>query len=64
MSRTLYKQKIIKQRIYGLLMLAICILIIIRAAHGTTSEECDNTAVLLFFPIGMSLLLSKTIMIS
>lgn len=49
----------IKQRICGALILAICVLVLVITAHGKTNEDRDATAVLFFAPIGVYALFSK-----
>ena len=58
-----YKRKRRTQRVMGMVLLLISILIIILASHGTTLEERDCTAVLLTGSLSLVLLFSKSILI-
>jgi hypothetical protein len=48
-----------KQKIYGLILLLICAGIVCLASQGVTMEERDMTPVLLLVPLGIYLLVSK-----
>lgn len=52
--------KMRKQRLMGLAMLGITVLILLIARSGRTPEDRDATAVLLTGPLGLYMLLSKT----
>lgn len=54
-----YKRKILMQKLMGIGMLGISAIVIIIAMHGNTPEDSDATPVLLFIPIGLSLLFSR-----
>lgn len=57
------RQKFIKQRLMGLVMIVISIAIIAIASTGKTVEERDVTAVLFTLPMGLAMLFSKSIVI-
>lgn len=57
------RRKFIEQRLMGLGMIFISIVIICIAANGKTVEEKDATAVLLTLPMGLAMLFSKNIVI-
>lgn len=46
-------KKITKQRLIGVALVAICVLILIVAASGATPEERDITPVVLLLPLGI-----------
>ena len=48
---------------YGLVLLAICGLVVLMAYHGQTVEDRDCTAVVLFAPMALYLLCTKEIVI-
>lgn len=53
------RKKMIEQKIMGIIMLLICVVIIIAAAHMQTPDDLDGTPVLLFAPMGLYLIFSK-----
>lgn len=57
------RRKFIKQKLMGLGMIIISIVILCIAANGTTVEERGATAILLTLPMGLTMLFSKTIII-
>lgn len=57
------KGKMIFQRIIGLALLVICVLIIIAAYNAHSPEEIDATPVVLFAPLGFYMLFSKKYML-
>ena len=58
-----YRWKYIKQKLIGLGILALDVLLIYIASKGTTVEERDATAVLLTLPMGLGALFSMKIII-
>lgn len=54
-----YKRKRLMQKLIGIGMLGISAIVIIMAMYGKTPEDSDVTPVLIFIPIGLSLLFSK-----
>lgn len=52
-------KKMIKQKIIGVIMLLLCMVIIVAAAHMQAPEDRDVTPVLLFAPMGLYLIFSK-----
>ena len=59
-SRT---RKMVLQKLYGLAMIAVCIMIMFIAYSGETVEGRDVTSVILFAPMGFYLLATKNIVI-
>lgn len=57
--REIRRKKMIRQRLMGIAMLLICILIMVFALNGQTSEDSDVTPVLLIAPMGVCLLFAK-----
>lgn len=51
------------QRMYGIMMLALCAFILFMCSTGVTPEDKNATAVLLIAPIGLIMLFSKNIWI-
>jgi len=49
-----------QQRICGVILVLLSILIVILAAHSTTMEERDITVVLLLLPLGVYLICTKS----
>ncbi len=49
----------IKQRICGVLIIAICVFVLVITAHGRSNEDRDATAVLFLAPVGVYALFSK-----
>lgn len=62
-KNSIYRRKLLQQKLYGLAMIAISILILCVAASGKTVEDRDATAVLLTDPMGLYLLFTKNIVI-
>lgn len=58
-----YRRKYIKQKLIGLGILALDVLLIYIASKGTSVEGQDATAVLLTLPMGLGALFSKKIII-
>jgi len=58
-----FKRKMILQKLYGLAMIAMCIMIVFIAYNGDTVEGRDVTSVILFAPMGFYLLSTKNIVI-
>lgn len=58
-----YYQKLIIQKLMGLVLLAICGLVVLMAYHGQTVEDRDCTAVVLFAPMAFYLLFAREIVI-
>lgn len=58
-----YYQKLIIQKLMGLVLLAICGLMVLMAYHGQTVEDRDCTAVVLFAPMAFYLLFTREIVI-
>lgn len=48
-------RELLPQRLTGLAMILICALIVWLAIHGSTTEEKDITAAILFAPMGIYL---------
>ena len=57
------RRKFIEQKLMGLGIIAISVVLICIASTGTTVEERDVTAVLLTLPLGLLMLFSKEIII-
>lgn len=58
------RKKLFIQKLYGLALIAMSILLIyIACSQGTTVEDKDATAVLLTAPLGLYLLFTKTVAI-
>ena len=51
------KQKLLKQRLKGLLMLALCGVVIMLASSGTSYVEKDVSALFILFPAAVYMLL-------
>lgn len=51
------KQKLLKQRLTGLLMLGLCVVVIMLAANGTSYIEKDVSALFILFPAAVYMLL-------
>ena len=51
--------EMIKQRMFGLLILSLCAVIVLVAAGGQLPEGGDITAILLFAPVGIYALFTK-----
>lgn len=56
-------QVLLEQRLMGLALVALSVLIIVVCAHGATVEDQDATAVLLTLPLGLYLIFTKNICI-
>lgn len=63
MSKRMRRRLMLKQKLYGLLMLALCGLVLWFCSTGTTPEDQDATAILLIAPMGLYMLFSKQICI-
>ena len=63
MSKRMRRRLMLKQKLYGLLMLALCGLVLWMCSIGTTPEDQDATAVLLIAPLGIWMIFSKHILI-
>ncbi|MCD8376439.1 MAG: hypothetical protein LUD69_05800 [Oscillospiraceae bacterium] len=48
-----------KQKLIGVLILAVCVGVLVFAAHGTGFTDSDATPVLLLAPLGLWLTVSK-----
>lgn len=48
-----------QQRILGVILVLLCILIVLIAAQGTTPEEQDVTAVVFLLPLGLYAMFGK-----
>ena len=59
----LHRRKFIKQKLMGLLLIALTVLIFWLASTGTYFEERDSSAALMTAPIGIYLLFTKHIVI-
>ncbi len=57
------RKLLIEQRLMGLGLIAISVLIYVLALTGTTIEDRDGTALLFTLPLGLLLLFSKKIWI-
>jgi len=53
------RKKLFIQKLYGLALIAMSVLLIWIASNGTTVEERNATAVLLTAPMGLYLLFTK-----
>jgi len=51
--------KMTRQRLLGLALIVICVLIVFVASEGSTPEERDVTAAALLFPLGVYAMLTK-----
>jgi len=63
MTRNQRKRKLQQQRLLGVVMLIISIIIFAVACSGTTTESRDATAMLLTLPFGVYLIYTKEIII-
>lgn len=63
MSKRMRRRLMLKQKLYGLLMLALCGLVLWLCSTGMTPEDQDATAVLLIAPLGIWMIFSKHILI-
>lgn len=63
MSKRMRRRLMFKQKLYGLLMLALCGLVLWMCSIGTTPEDQDATVILLIAPMGLYMLFSKHICI-
>jgi len=63
MSKRMRRRLMLKQKLYGLLMLALCGLVLWMCSTGTTPEDQDATAVLLIAPLGIWMIFSRHILI-
>ncbi len=57
------RKMLIEQKLMGLALIAISILIFILASTGKTFEDRDCTAIFITMPLGLLLLFSKKILI-
>lgn len=63
-ERTNRCQKVlVKQRLMGVALLLISVVVILVASGGQTIEDRDATAVLLTIPVGLYMLLAKDVII-
>ena len=58
-----HTRKMVLQKLYGLAMIAMCIMIVFIAYSGETVEGRDVTSVILFAPMGFYLLATKNVVI-
>ncbi len=58
-----HTRKMVLQKLYGLAMIAMCIMIMSIAYSGEVVEGRDVTSVILFAPMGFYLLATKNIVI-
>jgi len=63
MTRMMYRRKKREQRLIGLGLLALCVLVLWICSTGTTLEDQDAGAVLLMAPMGLYMLFTKHIVI-
>lgn len=63
MTRMMYRRKKREQRLIGLGLLVLCILVLWICSTGTTLEDQDAGAVLLMAPMGLYMLFTKHIVI-
>lgn len=57
------RKLLIEQRLMGIGLIAISVLIYVIASGGSTVADSDCTAVFITFPLGLLLLFSKKVMI-
>lgn len=57
------RKKLFVQKLYGLALITMSIMLIYMASHGTSVDDRDATAVLLTAPLGLYLLFTKTVAI-
>lgn len=63
MTRMMYRKKKREQRLIGLGLLALCVLVLWISSTGTTVEDRDVGAVLLMAPMVLYMLFTKHIVI-
>ena len=59
----LRRRKLLEQKLYGMLMIAMSIVVLCIASHGKTFMDRDATAVLIFAPLGFYLLFTRKVVI-
>lgn len=55
--------KMYKQKIAGILLLAVCVVIAIAATHAQVKGDLDGTPILLLAPLGIYLVFTKELWI-
>ncbi len=63
MTRAKYTRKRRKQRICGIFLLLASVVLLVIASTGTTIENHDCTAIILFIPLGFYMLFTRKIVI-
>ena len=53
------RRSMIKQKVLGLLMIILCVVIVIVGIHGENDIDRDITPVVFLAPMGISLIFSK-----
>ena len=56
-------QVMLQQRLMGLLLVVLSMVMLIVCAHGTTIEDRDGTGALMVLPMGLYLIFTKNICI-
>lgn len=59
----MYRRKLAIQKLYGLALIAMSVIMLYIASQGVTVEDRDATAVLLTAPMGLYLLFTRKIAI-
>jgi len=63
MNKQMHRRMMIRQKLIGLAILALCALLLWVCSTGVTPEDRDGTAVLLLAPMGFYLIFSKDVVI-
>ena len=63
-TKTRRKRLLLKQKLIGVSILALCIAIIMLASKGTTPEEKDAGIVVFLMPLSLYIIFTKKIVIS
>lgn len=64
MTRDKRRRLLRVQRVAGLLLITICLMVVFMASKGTTVEDRDILPVFLLFPMGLVWTVSRSIQIS
>lgn len=63
MDKRMRRRMMIRQKLMGLAILALCALLLWVCSTGVTPEDRDGTAVLILAPMGFYLIFSKDVVI-
>lgn len=64
MTRDKRRRLLRVQRVAGLLLITVCLIVVFMASKGTTVEDRDILPVFLFFPMGLVWTVSRSVQIS